>query len=100
MTKGVRTMSQSDLAVCCACGRGALPASEDPTGESELRPYGPGGAPICYSCAMASERLAETNRQFHTRLDAAESASLADGGTVAHVVLTPDGPKPLKTGRS
>jgi hypothetical protein len=25
---------------------------------------------------------------------------LADGGAVAHVVLTPDGPRPLKTGRS
>jgi hypothetical protein len=74
-------MPQSDLAVCCACGRGALPDSEDPTGESELRPYGPGGAPIW-------------------RLDAAESASLADGGAIAHVVLTSDGPKPLKTGRS
>ncbi len=85
---------------CCACDREPLPEAEDPTGKSELRPYGPNGAPICFSCAMSPEHRAEADRQLYARLDAAEHASLADGGTVAHVVLTPDGPKTLKTGRS
>jgi NAD(P)-dependent dehydrogenase (short-subunit alcohol dehydrogenase family) len=75
-------------------------SAEDPTGETELRPYGPNGELICYFCAMSPEHRAEATRQLNARLDAAESASLADGGTVAHILLTPDGPKPLKTGRS
>lgn len=93
-------MPQGDLAVCCACGQAPLTEAEDPKGASELRPYGPGGAPICFPCATAKDRLTETNKHFFARLDAAADASVADGGTVAHVVLTPDGPRPLKTGRS
>jgi hypothetical protein len=61
---------------CCVCnqpgGRGAR----------ELRPYGPGGKPICYECGMRPENVAEVERQFNARLDFA--------GPIA--VLTPDGP--------
>jgi hypothetical protein len=49
---------------------------------------------------MTPEYRDEADRQLDAQLDAAERASLADGGTIAHVLLTPDGPKPLKTGRS
>ncbi len=41
-----------------------------------LRPYGPGGAPICFSCMKASpEREAEAGRNFAVQLDAAQAMS-------------------------
>lgn len=79
--------------ICCACGSSELPRSEDPKGSSELRPYGPGGQPICYACAMDPGRRAETDRQFDQQLAAAERQAIAEGA--AGVVLTTDGPKPL-----
>ena len=77
--------------VCCSCGR--PDRIEVKTGDSELRPYGPGGAWICFPCAMTPERRDETDRQFGQQLSSAERTALAEGG--AGVVLTPDGPKPL-----
>lgn len=91
-------MSAADI--CCSCGRPELPDREDLRGETELRPYGPNGALICFGCAMKPENRAEADRRFHEALDAAEAVSRADGADVAHVVLTPRGPRPLKTGRS
>lgn len=79
--------------ICCACGSPQLPRAEDPRGASELRPYGPGGQPICFACAMDPGRRAETDRQFRQQLSAAERTALAEGG--AGVVLTPDGPRAL-----
>jgi hypothetical protein len=32
--------------------------------EAELRPYGKGGAKICFECGMKPEDKAETDRQF------------------------------------
>lgn len=93
-------MNEGGVKVCCSCDNPALPEAEDPRGFSELRPYGPGGQPICFTCAMDPGRRDETDRQFDQRLAAAERASLAEDGSIAHVILTPDGPKPLKTGRS
>jgi hypothetical protein len=49
---------------CCICGR------EGGTGEAELRPYGPGGRPICWSCATIPEREADTLAEYKKRLDA------------------------------
>lgn len=92
-------MSAAD-AICCSCRRPELSDRDDPRGNTELRPYGPGGALICFDCAMRPEHRAEADRRFDAALDAAEAASVADGGTVAHVVLTSRGPVPLKTGRS
>jgi hypothetical protein len=66
---------------CCACDR-----AEDLANRVELRPYGPGGKPICFDCAMQPDRLEETERNFNRKLDAAGSV----------VVLTSDGPAPLK----
>lgn len=86
--------------VCCVCDRAPLPESDDSQGATELRPYGPNGAPICFTCAMLPERVEETERQFNVVIDRCAEESLADGGTVAHIVLTEDGPRPLKAGRA
>ena len=50
---------------------------------SELRPYGPNGAPICFDCGMEHEE--ETGQQFGAQLETC--------GEVA--VFTVDGPIPL-----
>ncbi len=71
---------------CYACGRLEQPKLV------ELRPYGPGGALICFPCAMKPEHLAQTERQFDRALDAAEEASRADASPV---VLTTRGPRSL-----
>jgi hypothetical protein len=84
--------------VCCVCSQPALPDQADPRGRTELRPYGPKGAPICFACALKPENCDETQRQFDKALDAAEDASRADGARIAHVELTPHGPRGIKTG--
>lgn len=62
--------------VCCHCG---------PTSR-ELRPYGPGGADICFPCMKKDPKREKAAR--------AELGKLFDAaGPVA--VLTPRGPKPL-----
>lgn len=51
--------SQSAKGVCCYCGT-----------SRDLRPYGPGGAPLCFGCMKATpEREAEAKRQFGGMLD-------------------------------
>lgn len=78
---------------CCACGLVELPRAEDPKGTTELRPYGPDGAPICFPCAMHSiSSRREAEKQFGQMIDAAWKT----GGGVA--VLTKDGPKPVGGG--
>jgi hypothetical protein len=86
--------------VCCICGRSELPDAKDPRGASELRPYGPDGAPICFACAMRPENRAETDRQFDRQLAAAEKIARSTTGQIAHVELTKEGPRPLKKGTS
>lgn len=93
-------MSEAPSNACCACGQPELPDQEDSRGNTELRPYGPNGALICFICAMKPDNRAETDRQLDKALSAAEDASCADGSSIAHVVLTPRGPRALKTGRS
>jgi hypothetical protein len=93
-------MTTAASSTCCACGKPALPDQEDPRGLTELRPYGPEGAPICFACAMKPENRDETDRQFDKVLDAAEDVSRADGAHIAHVELTPHGPRGIKTGRA
>ena len=58
--------------------------------EEELRPYGPGGATICFPCMMAvPEREAEAAKNFHTLCEAA--------GTISGIVGigSEDGPMPF-----
>lgn len=85
---------------CCTCSRPELPDRADPHDHTELRPYGPNGALICFDCAMKPENREEVERRFETALNAAETASVADGATIGHIELTKRGPRPLKTGRS
>ena len=92
--------ARHDSDACCACDRPELPDREDSRGETELRPYGPDGALICFGCAMKTENRAEADRRLDEALDAAEVVSRADGANIAHVVLTARGPRPLKTGRA
>lgn len=72
--------------VCCVCKRAEgtpIPGKPCPV---ELRPYGPGAAPVCFDCAMNPERIAETKRQF--------AGLLALAGPVA--MLTDEGPAPAQ----
>jgi len=56
---------------------------------TDLRPYGPRGSMVCFSCAMATpEREAETGRNFGSQLDAAGPVACIDGTEV--------GPYPAK----
>lgn len=58
---------------CGTCGR-----SEDfeRDSKSELRPYGPGGEPICYHCAFADEAAEERAKaNFSVQFDAAQAMS-------------------------
>ena len=53
------------------------------TTTSDLRPYGPKGAMVCFDCAMSTpERKAETERAFVSQLDAAGPVSVIDGTEV------------------
>jgi len=78
---------------CCHCGR-AEDRTLDERGKwtCELRPYGPGGAPICFQCATASpERDATTKANFGALLEA--NTAMSPTGIVA--IGEPDGPRPF-----
>lgn len=69
---------------CCYCDGG-----------SELRPYGPSGARVCFPCATSTpERNAETNRQIAAQWSAALSVR------PAAIELGPDGPQPFAASRA
>ena len=58
---------------------------------AELRPYGPGGAPLCHLCMKATpEREAAAGAAFLALLDANEALS-----PTATTVLTSSGPAPF-----
>lgn len=65
--------------------------------DTELRPYGPDGADVCFACAMQSpEREAETRRQFALQLNEAAAVAL----TCGVVVIGADcGPYPTMPGK-
>ena len=52
----------------------------------ELRPYGPRGANVCFSCGTSPQHEAETNRNFGALLD--------EAGPIA-VIGEESGPRPL-----
>ena len=57
---------------CCYCGT---------TDRELLRPYGPGGADVCFRCMLETpERQNEAKRQFKARLAAGPVAILTDRG--------------------
>jgi hypothetical protein len=86
------------MTVCSYCGRAPLGDEADPTGRSELRPYGKGGAPICFDCAFKSENRAETDRQLDAAFDAAEDASPVGGIELAEHGVRPLDPATVKGG--
>lgn len=66
---------------CCYCAQT----------EDEMRPYGPGGAWVCFACATSPDRMDETRRQMDRAFDEAAAASELGGIVLGH----PDGPQPL-----
>lgn len=70
---------------CCYCG----------TAESELRPYGPGGSDVCFSCAMAPGRKAQTEAAFARQLGMAGPAAVLD----ASEEVGPRSPTPAEAER-
>jgi hypothetical protein len=62
------------------------------TMDAELRPYGPGGAPICFRCMKAEPSREQAARQaFGALLDAAQATSPLGSALIG----TEDGPIPL-----
>ena len=63
---------------CHYCG--LLTGQVDPRGKPvEMRPYGPGGAWVCFGCAMATpEREKETESNLGAAMDAAGPVALID----------------------
>jgi len=57
--------------VCAQCHK---PGTD--TGDSELRPYGPGGTLICYGCAHATPEMEQiVERNLAAQFEAAAAAS-------------------------
>lgn len=75
------------MRTCCVCGR--LETGPAPK-RIECRPYGLGGADICFECAFTPERAESTKQAYGALLDAASSAS-----PIAAAVLTDQGPDPF-----
>lgn len=64
---------------CCYCGTG-----------DGLRPYGPGGAAVCFPCATATpEREATTRAAFEAIVRAATAASPVGGVVVSRGGISP-----------
>ncbi len=79
--------------VCVYCG---LPEDHtlDERGKFivELRPYGPGGAPVCFDCGTNPEHQAQTEAAFGALLGANEAISPVG---VAMIDGSSEGPKPF-----
>lgn len=69
-------MTVPETPTCHYCGKPEnFPAAEG-TEQVELRPYGPGGAPVCFPCATETpERTAQTEDAFRAQLEGAEAVS-------------------------
>lgn len=76
---------------CCKCGR-----LGESAGGGELRPYGPGGAPICFDCATRPENQAAAEAVFGTLLDAAMAMSPVGSAVIGAELVY--GPQPLLPG--
>lgn len=69
--------------ICCYC--------KESFQRSALRPYGPGGARICFECGTSPEHLEMTKAAFAVNLEAAKAIS-----PLGSVVIGGDsGPEPL-----
>jgi len=73
---------------CCECGR----TNEQLAPSDDVRPYGPGGQPICHACAMSTPELrAIAKRAIDGAFDRIEAA-----GDVAVIGDDLYGVEPLK----
>ena len=71
------------MRTCCYCG----------SHERELRPYGPGGADLCFPCMKATPgREEQAKSAYGALLEGAEAASALGGGAVVGQSV---GPQPL-----
>jgi hypothetical protein len=80
-----------DARACCHCGvdGGAFKRTHD--GKTELRPYGPGGAWVCYRCAFETpERTEQSEGAFYALLEGASAA-----GSGIAVIGETEGPRPF-----
>lgn len=80
--------AEAAFRACCYCGTEYHREKPD----TELRPYGPGGAWLCFGCMTDPEhpeREEQAERVFALQLDAAEVA----GGGLS--ILTESGPSPF-----
>jgi len=79
---------------CCTCGRAEDHTLNDRGKQTvELRPYGPGGADICFQCAFATPSAeAQTKHSFGAILEATEAISPTG---VAVIGADTNGPQPF-----
>jgi len=71
----------TDQTVCCYCGT-----------TDGLRPYGPGGAAVCFDCGTSPEHNEETSANFIAQLEAAIAMSAGSAGTLPVILLGKNGP--------
>lgn len=65
--------------------------------DNDLRPYGPKGSMVCFSCAMSTpERKTETERNFSAQLDAAGPIAVCDGTDVGPYPLNIAAHRPIQ----
>ncbi len=77
--------------VCYDCGDSEnFPRDTEKGRQVELRPYGPGGAQVCFQCMKKTPETEQSaQRNFGVQLDANE---VVGGGAT---LLTSDGPVPF-----
>lgn len=79
---------------CCDCGRTHNFPAAPGTVKVELRPYGPGGAPICYECAFATpEREKQAEGAFGALLQANAAVSPVGVAAITDRGLVPFDPE-------
>ncbi len=79
----LRIAARIALGSAQVCGQCGVEAGK---GKDELRPYGPGGSLICYSCGTSDPEAEEQARSEFDRLM---------GEVEGPMLLTPDGPTAL-----
>ncbi len=78
------------IPVCHHCGDAEnFPRDPAKGRQVELRPYGPGGAQVCFQCAMEPKNKKQTERNYGVQL---ETNEVVGGGAA---LLTSDGPVPF-----
>jgi hypothetical protein len=78
---------------CHYCGRAENFPAASGTEQVELRPYGPGGAPVCFECATATpEREKQAEQAFGVLLQGNEAISPVGIAAITDKGLVPFDP--------